>query len=382
MTRAKRRKINIENSKKSTGPTSARGREIASMNAMTHGLTAKVLALPGEDPQIVEIQINQFVDYYQPVAPGEMLLVEEAARAAIRLRRYARHEAALLSDQVDNVAVKRDAEEAERLTALCYELSKDPNSTTQRMKRFSLGASYLLDRWNELEAVLDKHGCWPDNAQMNDAVTFLGDFPENLADGRIEGFAVCLYNAVLVPECDPRYMRELLGKSMNPDYRAEYGATPPDRATAFSRLKAIIAGQREELEALVAEHEAREQRELERAREKAVVPEDSAGTRLFMRYHREATSVFHRSYRELEKLREERLEAEFDESETAEEASTEATSRNEANPAVEPTSTCDLQMRYGESKAPVSKPRAASADEPPPEYDEATLRVLGRRPRL
>lgn len=287
-----------------------------------------------------------------------------------------------MSDQVDNVAVKREAEQAERLTALCYELPKDPNSTTQRMKRFGLGASYLLDRWNELEAVLDKHGCWPDNSQMNDAVNYLGDSPEYLEVGRIDGFAVCLYNAVLVPGCDPDYMRKLLGKWMNPAYRAEYGKTPPDRATALARLKAIIARQRAQLEGLVKEHEEREGRALERAREKAVVPEDSDATRTFMRYHREATSVFHRSYKELEKLREERLEAEFEESETAEEESAEATSRNEANQAVEPTSTRDLPVSCSESKANVSKPREKPAAERSTEYDADIARVLGRRPRL
>ncbi len=42
-------KANQENAKKSTGPTSIEGKQRSSMNAITHGIFAKIPLLPGEN---------------------------------------------------------------------------------------------------------------------------------------------------------------------------------------------------------------------------------------------------------------------------------------------------------------------------------------------
>ena len=41
---------NIENAKKSTGPRTNEGKERSRMNALDHGLTARLALLPDEDP--------------------------------------------------------------------------------------------------------------------------------------------------------------------------------------------------------------------------------------------------------------------------------------------------------------------------------------------
>jgi hypothetical protein len=158
-----------------------------------------------------------------------------------------------------------------------------------------------------------------------------------------------LYNAVLCPKCNPQYLRNLLTEDMNPSYRAEHGSVPPDKPTAMKRLKAIIAREVAELTKLLPRIAESEKRDRECEWEKAVVPYDTSDTKHLMRYHKEATSAFHRAYKELEKLREARLVAEI---EAAEEAH-EAASRNEAIAGSEPQSNGDEATSCAESSEPV-----------------------------
>jgi hypothetical protein len=344
LTRAQRRKINIANAQASTGPKSELGRQIARKNALTHGLTATVLTLPNEDENVVQFQINQWVDYYAPQAPGEMVLVEEAARSAIRLRRCARHETALLTEQVNTVVERREQDNKNRVTEICGDLASEPEDAARALQSFAAGVNYLLERWHALDEELDTDGYWPENESLIEAVRYLGANPDEPATAGLDGFTLCLGAAVLHPECDPKYLRDLLGKDLNAEYRALHGARPFDKATALASVKEIIAGQIEHLEALQSRSQKHEAAALAVAREQAVIPEDSPAARHWMRYHREATSAFHRAYRELEKLRVARCEAELleaeieadDLAETPVEEAVESGSRNEPNPAAEP----------------------------------------------
>ena len=48
--KAERTEINQRNAQKSTGPRTAEGKRSSKFNAVTHGLTARTVLLPGEDP--------------------------------------------------------------------------------------------------------------------------------------------------------------------------------------------------------------------------------------------------------------------------------------------------------------------------------------------
>ncbi len=50
MTSAKQAAANRRNAAKSTGPKSAKGKQIARMSALKHGLQAEHVVSPGEDP--------------------------------------------------------------------------------------------------------------------------------------------------------------------------------------------------------------------------------------------------------------------------------------------------------------------------------------------
>ncbi len=89
--------INRANSAHSTGPRTESGKRRSSLNALSHGLTARTAVLPTEDPDVHQRHIQQFLDEYAPATPTETQLVHELADTAWRINRIPFLEAELLS---------------------------------------------------------------------------------------------------------------------------------------------------------------------------------------------------------------------------------------------------------------------------------------------
>ncbi len=70
---------NRENAKKSTGPTSATGKEKVAQNRTTHGLTGAFRVLPNEKQERFEELFNQFMLDENPVGSVEIELVRKMA---------------------------------------------------------------------------------------------------------------------------------------------------------------------------------------------------------------------------------------------------------------------------------------------------------------
>jgi hypothetical protein len=92
-----RHATNRANSAHSTGPRTESGKQRSSLNALSHGLTARTAVLPTEDPDAYQRHIQQFLDEYKPANPTETQLVHEIANTAWRLNRIPLLEAELLS---------------------------------------------------------------------------------------------------------------------------------------------------------------------------------------------------------------------------------------------------------------------------------------------
>lgn len=88
---------NRRNGLKSTGPRTARGKEISSQNALTHGLTAIQVVLEGEDVDAFEALRQDLKKEFQPSGASESQLVEQLAGLLWRLRRVPVFEAAMLT---------------------------------------------------------------------------------------------------------------------------------------------------------------------------------------------------------------------------------------------------------------------------------------------
>src|SRR4051812_34186401 len=84
LTRAQRRKINVENARRSTGPKTERGRRISSQNSLKHGLCSKTtMTLPQEDPTALPARARQWQDHYRPVSPGAQHLMVRCVRSSL-----------------------------------------------------------------------------------------------------------------------------------------------------------------------------------------------------------------------------------------------------------------------------------------------------------
>jgi hypothetical protein len=118
---ARRAATNRANSAHSTGPRTESGKQRSSLNALSHGLTARSAVLPTEDPETYQRHIQQFLDEYAPATPTETQLVHEIANTSWRLNRIPFLEAELLSratnPPTEQAAIDFDIVDAHRALA-------------------------------------------------------------------------------------------------------------------------------------------------------------------------------------------------------------------------------------------------------------------------
>ena len=361
MTPKQRQKINAKNAQKSTGPSTPEGLAISRANAITHGLTAKHLALPSEDKDVVAKQIDVWVDFYQPQEPGEMVLVEEAAKAALTLRRCTRHEKSILEDQAADIEKNWDEAGADRVGELELLLATDPARAARELKRSFHGVCFLITRWQVFEGLVKTKGFLGSSELTREAVRLLGCDPDKPRKSPLIGYQLLISDASAWNTPNEDYLYRLLGSDkIHPEYRAIHGERTLGQAVARENVRTIVQHELAVLHELLQTHEVREAQRLTRAKDRAVVPEDGREVRLLLRYHKAAEVAFHKSYKELTKIRAERLANEPDTEavpasatlETVPQAAVasapETAIRNEPNPPGEPPSRdCEITT-YGE----------------------------------
>ena len=92
------------NGAKSRGPITPEGRAKSSLNAISHGITAKTLILQNEDPDQFLEMMNSYVEYFQPENQIQIDLVTDVVAARWRLRRTWSYETAMLDIEMDSQA--------------------------------------------------------------------------------------------------------------------------------------------------------------------------------------------------------------------------------------------------------------------------------------
>jgi hypothetical protein len=111
---------NRENVQKSTGPKSAEGKDASSRNGLKHGLCANKHILPGEDPEDFLFRLQDLLDRFRPVGPGEEALVLRIAAGQWRLDRAFPMEAGIYRDRVHDVAQKEEFRQQQYTTKKGY----------------------------------------------------------------------------------------------------------------------------------------------------------------------------------------------------------------------------------------------------------------------
>jgi hypothetical protein len=101
---ARRIAVNRANSQHSTGPRTPDGKQRASMNALSHGLTAANPLLPTEDGAAYDRHHQDFVNEYQPATPTETQLTRDLADTSWRMNRIPALEAQVLTLAIESIA--------------------------------------------------------------------------------------------------------------------------------------------------------------------------------------------------------------------------------------------------------------------------------------
>ena len=96
------------NAQASTGPRTIDGKQIASANALKHGLASGFIVLPHENAAEYHSLRTQYVDEFEPEGVHEEFLVEEMAQARWRLARIRRLEGELFSGYANNATENPD----------------------------------------------------------------------------------------------------------------------------------------------------------------------------------------------------------------------------------------------------------------------------------
>src|SRR5262245_44302329 len=289
LTSSQRAAVNRKNAQKSTGPRTPEGKAKSSRNALRHGLCAKTISLPNEDPRTAEERLRAWFDWYEPRSPAAVHLVTECARATLQADRLHRCACAHAADQI-----YRAMEESDRRRGVDIRAAKDgidprydPVPGLAALATTGAGCRAMLERWvwyrNRLrydEPTLPTDG--PELLRM------LSHPPEAVLKHDPKAWVAHLLVALTLDHDRDARLDALFDPAQMPDgLTSDYrrGALP-DRATAASRLSALI-------EVPFAWWAAREEAYrgdvLARtgAADRAVLPQDAVAARLLVRYQSE-----------------------------------------------------------------------------------------------
>ena len=172
---------NQANARKSTGPRTAEGKEIARRNALKHGLAAEKLVLPEEEAGEIASRVEAWTPGFKPRDDREAWLVEEAAVSSLRIERCRDHDSALRARSAARASLCWEDDRREQVEVLGATLSKSPSLVAAKLRRTKHGCEWLVARWEGLRDALELQGDW-DVAQKRIAMDLLGT-PRELRTG-------------------------------------------------------------------------------------------------------------------------------------------------------------------------------------------------------
>ncbi len=191
MCSARKTAANRENSKKSTGPKSAEGRNVVRRNALKHGLTAETLVVEGADAEAFRQMAESHLAVFRPRNDVELELAKTFTVAAWRRQRCVSTETAMVNQHIRETQHNAAVIGRQDVLALgdrlfhdsqgCWQLFPDPSMKdcpisprtndvpggpdlparlVNELESSYEGCRWLLDRWNELRARAQKGNFW------------------------------------------------------------------------------------------------------------------------------------------------------------------------------------------------------------------------------
>jgi hypothetical protein len=207
---------NRRNAQKSTGPRTDVGKLKSSKNAITHGLRAKMLVLPEEDPQVLEDRRAAWRACLAPRDEIELSIVDDAVESSWMQDRARRAQAARLASNIASAGgdqARREADEVLRLGQRLFADSRGPladyphgdagiGGSMRRLSHSDLlddpqdpprlvlhlqatagGCQWMLDQWADLRSILADGLNWQSVDKLK-AVRLMGRHPMEAVDDR------------------------------------------------------------------------------------------------------------------------------------------------------------------------------------------------------
>jgi hypothetical protein len=149
---AARLKAAQANAQKSSGPHDTSNTRF---NGLKHGMCTTVpVAMPGEDPNVLERKINRYITQHGAETEAECDAAELAALCYVRFKRCHGADLAAETQVVSDVAGGFDTQQVQRLAELLPNLATAPAATMAELATFSFGLLHALEQVGLLEAHL------------------------------------------------------------------------------------------------------------------------------------------------------------------------------------------------------------------------------------
>ena len=276
----------------STGPRSAEGKERVKYNAVRHGLTARNVLLPGDDPEEYQARIDDLKQDLGTRNRYEEQQVERAVQAAWMADRAIRSETAWLTERMltepaaqvlkltldadslfqrlmfdrrgpTEMYASRDYEHKQPRTSASGEpVDEDrPFRVVAQLEATVPGCQVLLKTWGQLGGVLRRGRGWQSPDKLK-AIRLLGFQP---MDALSSDEVAVIFLAAHVIEPQSRYAFQELRCEIPEDQFKQFKArverrefeeiTPPDATAARAVLLEIVDTATERLRKLEAEHQ-------------------------------------------------------------------------------------------------------------------------------
>jgi hypothetical protein len=170
-------KANLENAKRSTGPTSTTGKRRSRMNSLKHGLTGSGEVLADGDENALEDRLQAYTAEFRPESPHEIVLVAEMALDDVRMGRCGKLFDVLCEGYATRAQLCWDQDRRLEAEDLAARLRRDPARNARKLQRTRQGCELMTERWEALLRILRETGTWSE-AQRSLALDLLGVPPE------------------------------------------------------------------------------------------------------------------------------------------------------------------------------------------------------------
>ncbi len=281
---------------RSLGPKTAEGKDRSRFNALKHGMRARTIVLPGEDPAAFQARLDAWKARLQPRDDYERFLAERAAQVTWQLDRVDRAQAARLASRARAADCDHATAEADEVMVLARRLFWDPRGPialypqfkpsigdpmrvswsqdiedpdeparlVNRLENSLLGCAWMLDRWGDLRDLLEDGHKWqaPDRFM---AIRLLGKQPiDPIEDEQVKAVYLCC--KAIDPEGPPAYQdltteldsAEIKRLNERIDGREVFKQMPTEAEAARAVLFALVASRVQRLEILLTMHRERD----------------------------------------------------------------------------------------------------------------------------